>query len=81
MPLYGSTFGGKSGVASTLEKEDVAASKEAKSKEDADCEATCSDPCRDESTSREMSPQRSPSNLPTREHFALIFGVEVTPTM
>ena len=31
--------------------------------------------------SREMSPQRSLSNLHTREHFALLFGVEVTPTI
>ena len=37
--------------------------------------------CHDESTSREMSPQRSPSNLCTRECFALLFGVEVAPTV
>ena len=68
-------------MASTPEKEDAAASKGAKSKEDADCRATCSDPRHDESTSREMSPQRSPSNLCTRECFALLFGIEVTPTI
>ena len=43
MPMFGSTSGGKSGVASALEKEDTAASKGAKSKEDADRGATCSD--------------------------------------
>ena len=81
MPMFGSTSGGKSGTTSAPEKEDAAASKGVKSKEDTDCRATCSDPCHDKSTSREMSPQRSPSNLHTREHFALLFGVEVTPTI
>ena len=68
-------------MASALEKEDTAASKGAKSKEDTDRGATYSDPCHDESTSREMSLQGSPSNLCTREHFALLFGVEVAPTI
>ena len=68
-------------MASALEKEDAVASKGAKSKEDADHGTACSDPCHDESTSRETSPQRSPSNLRTRECFALLFGVEVTPTI
>ena len=81
MPMFGSTSRGKSGMASALEKEDAAALKGAKSKEDADCGAPCSDPYHDESTSRETSPQRSPSNLHTRECFALLFGVEVTPTV
>ena len=81
VPMFGSTCGGKSGMASALEKEDVAASKGTKSKEDTDHGATCSDPHHDESTSREMSSQRSPSNLCTRECFALLFGVEVTPTI
>ena len=36
MPMFGSTSGGKSGAASTPEKEDTAASNGAKSKEDAD---------------------------------------------
>ena len=79
--MFGSTSGGKSGMASAPEKEDVVASKGAKSKEDADHGAACSDPCHDESMSRETSPQRSLSNLHTREHFALLFGVEVTPTI
>ena len=77
--MFGSTSGGKSGVASAPEKEDAAASKGAKSKEDADRGATCSDPCHNESMLRETSLQRSPSNLCTREHFALLFGVEVIP--
>ena len=79
--MFGSTSGGKSGMASAPEKEDAAASKGAKSKEDGDRGAACSDPRHDESTSREMSPQRSLSNLRTRECFALLFGVEVTPTI
>ena len=36
MPMFGSTSGGKSGMASAPEKEDTAASKGAESKEDAD---------------------------------------------
>ena len=79
MPMFGSTSRGKSGVASAPEKEDTAASKGAKSKEDADHGAACSDPRHDESTSSKMCPQRSPSNVRTREPFALLFGVEVTP--
>ena len=55
--MFGSTTGGKSGVASAPEKDDEATSKGAKAKEDADHGATCSDHCHDESTSREMSPQ------------------------
>ena len=83
MPMFGSTSGGKSAVTSAPEKEDTAALKGAKSKEDTDCGAACSDPHHNESMSREreMSPQRSPSNLRTREHFVLLFGVEVTPTI
>ena len=79
--MFGSTTRGKSGVASALEKDDEAASKGAKAKEDEDRGATCSDHCHDESTSREMSPQWSPSNLRTRERFALLFGIEVAPTI
>ena len=60
MPMFGSTSGGKSGMASAPEKEDAEASKEAKSKEDADHEAACSDPHHDKSTSREMSPPKKP---------------------
>ena len=81
MPMFGSTTRGKSGVASALKKDDQATSKGAKAKEDADCGAACSDHCHDKSTSREMSPQRRTSNLHTREHFTLLFGVEVAPTI
>ena len=81
MPMFGSTTGGKSGAASAPEKDDEATSKGAKAKEDADHGATCSDHRHDESMSRETSPQRSPSNLCTRERFALLFGIEVTPTI
>ena len=81
MPMFGSTSGGKSGVASTPVLEDTAASKGAKSKKDADHGAACSDPHNDESTSRETSQQQSLSNLYTTECFALLFGVEVTPNI
>ena len=81
MPMFGSTTGGKSGTASAPEKDDEATSKGAKAKEDADHGAACSDHCHDKSTSRETSPQRSSSNLCTRECFALLFGIEVTPTI
>ena len=57
MPMFGSTTGGKSGAASALEKDDEAASKGAKAKEDADRGAACSDHRYDESMSRETSPQ------------------------
>ena len=57
MPVYGSTSGGKSGVASAPEKDDAAALKGARSKGDADQGAACPNPHSDESTSREMSPQ------------------------
>ena len=67
-------------MASALEKDDEAASKGAKAKEDADHGAACSDHRHDERTSREMSPQRSPPNLRTRQRFALLFGIEVAPT-
>ena len=81
MPMFGSTTGGKSGAASAPEKDDETASKGAKAKEDTDHGAACSDHHNDESTSRETSPQRSPSNLHTRECFALLFGIEVAPTV
>ena len=81
MPMFGSISRGKSGTASAPEKEDTVALKGTKSKEDTDHGATCSDPCHEEGTLRETSPQQSPSNLHTRECFALLFGVEVTPTI
>ena len=57
MPMFRSTTGGKSGMASAPEKDDEATSKGAKAKEDADCGATCSDHRHHESTLRETSPQ------------------------
>ena len=81
MPMFGSTTGGKSGAASAPEKDDEAASKGAKAKEDTDCGAACSDHHQSESMSRETSPQWSPSNLHTRERFTLLFGIEVAPTI
>ena len=47
MPMFGSTSGGKSGMASAPEKEDAADLKGAKSKEDTDCGAASSDPHHD----------------------------------
>ena len=81
--MFGSTTGGKSGAASAPEKDDEATSKGAKAKEDADHGAACSNHCHDESMSSHVktSPQRSQSNLHTRECFALLFGIEVTPTI
>ena len=79
--MFGNTSGGKSGVASSPEKDHTTASKGARSKEDADQGAASPNPHNDESTSRETSPQWSPSNLCTRECFALLFGVEVIPTI
>ena len=79
--MFGSTTGGKSGVASAPEEDDETTSKGAKAKEDADHGAACSDHHHNESTSRETSPQRSPSNLCTRECFALLFGIEVAPAI
>ena len=60
MPTFGSTSRGKSGMASAPEKEDTAALKGTKSKEDADHGVACSNPCHDESTSRETSPPKKP---------------------
>ena len=60
MPMFGSTSGGNSGMASAPEKEDAAASKGVKSKEDADRAAACSNPCHYKSTSRESSPPKKP---------------------
>ena len=68
-------------MASALEKDNKATSKGAKAKEDTDRGAACFYHHHNESTSRETSPQRSLSNLHTREGFALLFGVEVTPTV
>ena len=56
MPMFGSTTGGKSGVASAPEKDDEATSKGAKAKEDTDHGAACSDHRHDKSMSRETSP-------------------------
>ena len=60
MPMFGSTSGEKSCAASAPEKEDSAALKGAKSKEDVDHGAACSDPRNDESTSRETSQKMKP---------------------
>ena len=79
--MLGSTSGGKSGAANTPEKEDATALKGARPKEDTDRGTMCPNPNNDESTSRETFLQQSPSNLHTRECFALLFPVEVIPTI
>ena len=81
MPMFWSTTIRKSGAGSAPEKDDEATSKGAKAKEDADHGAACSNHHHNKSTSRETCPQRSPSNLRTRERFALLFGIEVAPTI
>ena len=81
MPMFGSTSGGKSGVASALVNDDAMALKEARPKEDVDRGAACPNMHNDESMSREMSPQQSLSDLHTREHFALLFRVGVVTTV
>ena len=57
MPMFGSTTGGKSGMASAPEKDDESTSKGVKTKEDTDHGAACSNHHHDESTSKETSPQ------------------------
>ena len=81
MPMFGSTSGRKSGVASAPEKDDAGALKGARPKEDADRGAVSPDPHNDRSMLRETSPQQSLPNICTRECFALLFGVEVIPTI
>ena len=81
MPMFGSMSGGKAGMSSTSDQIGEGALKGARSKEGADQGAVSSDPQND-TMSRESSPHR---NLPglqnTRDHFALLFGVQVTPLL
>ena len=79
--MFGSMSGGKAGMSGTSNQTGEGASKGARSKEGADQGAVSSDPQND-ATSRESSPHR---NLPglqnTRDHFTLLFGVQVTPLL
>ena len=82
MPMFGSTSGGKSGASGTSDKTGKSASKGARSKEGADQGAMGPDPHNSNVTLREMSPYRSPlSPQNTRDHFALLFGVQVMPLL
>ena len=81
MPMFGSTSGGKAGTSGTSDQTGKGASTGAMSKEGADQGAISSD-SQNDTMSRESSPHR---NLPgiqnTRDHFALLFGVQVTPLL
>ena len=79
--MFGSTLGGKAGMSSASDQTSEGGSKGARSKEGADQGAMSSDPQND-ATSRESSPhQNSPGLQNTRDHFALLFGVQVMPLL
>ena len=79
--MFGSMSGGKAGTSGTSDQTGEGASKGARSKEGADQGATSSDPQND-ATLRELSPHQSPPGLQnTRDHFALLFGVQVMPLL
>ena len=82
MLMFGSMSGGKSDASSTSNLTGKSALKEARSKEGADQGAMGPDPYNSNVTLREMSHHRSlssPQN--TRDHFALLFRVQVTPLL
>ena len=81
MPMFGSTFGGKAGMSGASDQTGEVASKGARSKEGTDQGAMSSDPQND-AMSRESSPhQNLPGLQNTRDRFALLFGVQVTPML
>ena len=81
MPMFGSMSRGKAGTSCTSDQTSEGASKGAMSKEGADQGAVSSDPQNDV-TLRESSPHQSlPGLQNTRDHFALLFGVQVTPLL
>ena len=81
MPMFGSMSGGKAGTSGTSDQTSEGTSKGARSKESADQGAMSSDPQND-ATSRELSPHQNPPGLQnTRDCFALLFGVQVTPLL
>ena len=76
-----STSGGKAGTSGASDQTGEGALKGARSKEGADQGAMSSDPQND-ATSRESFPHRSlPGLQNTRDHFALLFGVQVMPLL
>ena len=81
MPMLGSMLGGKAGTSGASDQTAEGALKGARPKEGTDQGASSPDPHND-ATSRESSPHRSPPGLQnTRDHFALLFGVQVTPLL
>ena len=79
--MFGSMSGGKAGTFCASDQTGEGASKGARSKEGADQGAVNSDPQND-IMSRESSPHRSlPGLQNTRDHFALLFGVQVMPLL
>ena len=79
--MFWSMSGGKAGKPSTSDHTGKGASKGARSKEGADQGATSPDPHND-ATLRESSPHQSlPSLQNTRDHFTLLFGIQVTPLL
>ena len=74
-------LGGKAGMSGTSDQTGEGASKGARSKEGADQGAISSDPQND-AMSRESSPHQNPPGLQnTRDHFALLFHVQVMPLL
>ena len=81
MPMYGSTSVGKAGTSGASNQTSEGTLKGARPKEGADQGAVSPDPHND-TTSRESSPHQSPPGLQnTRDHFALLFGVQVMPLL
>ena len=81
MLMFGSMSGGKAGMSGASNQTSEGALKGARSKEGADQGAMSSDPQND-ATLRESSPHRNPPGLQnTRDCFALLFGVQVTPLL
>ena len=81
MPMFGSMSGGKAGMSSTSDQTGKGTSKGARSKEGADQGAVSSD-LQNDTMSRESSPdQNLPGLQNTRDHFTLLFGVQVTPLL
>ena len=81
MPMFWSTLGGKAGMSGASNQTSEGTSKGAMPKEGTDQGTMSSDPHND-SMSRELSPHQSPPGLQnTRDHFALLFGVQVMPLL
>ena len=81
MPMFGSMSGGKADMSSASNQTGEGASKGARPKEGTDQGASSPDPHNDVML-RESSPHQSlPGLQNTRDHFALLFGVQVMPLL